>query len=80
MALDPTAGAAGLTTRTADRSSSTQATGDTYARWRAWVTGHPVASSLFAGAVATQLATIFGIWFRGFGLPTLSPLPADESA
>jgi hypothetical protein len=41
-------------------------------RWRAWVTHHPIASSLLAGAVATQLATVFGIWFRGFGLPTLS--------
>ena len=72
MALDPNAGAAGLTTRTADRISPTQAHGDSYVRWRAWVTGHPIASSLLAGAVATQLATVFGIWFRGFGLPTLS--------
>jgi hypothetical protein len=45
---------------------------DTLPRWRAWVVAHPVASSLLAGAVATQFATVFGIWFKGFGLPTLN--------
>jgi hypothetical protein len=45
---------------------------DTLPRWRAWVVAHPVGSSLLAGAVATQFATVFGIWFRGFGLPTLN--------
>lgn len=68
----PDAGAAGLTARAAARSPAAQALGDSLARWRAWVTGHPIASSLLAGVVATQLATVFGIWFRGFGLPTLS--------
>ena len=33
---------------------------------------HPVGSSLLAGAVATQFATVFGIWFGGFGLPQLN--------
>ena len=47
-------------------------TDDTYPRWRAWVTEHPVPSSLLAGVVATQLATVFGIWFTGFGLPQLN--------
>jgi hypothetical protein len=45
---------------------------DTLPRWRAWVTAHPVAGSLLAGVVATQLATVFGIWFTGFGLPSLN--------
>jgi hypothetical protein len=45
---------------------------DTLPRWRAWVVTHPVASSLLAGGVATQFATVFGIWFKGFGLPTLN--------
>ena len=27
---------------------------------------------MLAGAVATQFATVFGIWFPGFGLPTLN--------
>lgn len=47
-------------------------TDDSLPRWRAWVTAHPVGGSLLAGAVATQFATVFGIWFRGFGLPTLN--------
>ena len=47
-------------------------TDDSLPRWRAWVATHPVGSSLLAGAVATQFATVFGIWFRGFGLPTLN--------
>ena len=47
-------------------------TDDSLPRWRAWVAVHPVGSSLLAGAVATQFATVFGIWFRGFGLPTLN--------
>ena len=45
---------------------------DTLPRWRAWVLAHPVGSSLLAGGVATQFATVFGIWFKGFGLPTLN--------
>jgi hypothetical protein len=45
---------------------------DTLPRWRAWVSAHPVAGSLLAGVVATQLATVFGIWFTGFGLPSLN--------
>ncbi len=47
-------------------------TDDTLPRWRAWVAAHPIGGSLLAGAVATQFATVFGIWFRGFGLPTLN--------
>jgi hypothetical protein len=47
-------------------------TDDTLPRWRAWVTGHPIGGSLLAGAVATQFATVFGIWFPGFGLPSLN--------
>ena len=47
-------------------------TDDSLPRWRAWASTHPVGSSLLAGAVATQFATVFGIWFRGFGLPTLN--------
>ncbi|MGH3304557.1 MAG: hypothetical protein ACRDOK_23335 [Streptosporangiaceae bacterium] len=47
-------------------------TDETLPRWRAWVAAHPIGSSLLAGAVATQFATVFGIWFKGFGLPTLN--------
>ena len=47
-------------------------TDDTLPRWRAYVSAHPIGSSLLAGAVATQFATVFGIWFRGFGLPVLN--------
>jgi len=47
-------------------------TDDTLPRWRAWVAGHPIGGSLLAGAVATQFATVFGIWFPGFGLPSLN--------
>jgi len=45
---------------------------DTLPRFRAWVTAHPVLGALLAGAVATQMATVFGIWFTGFGLPSLN--------
>jgi len=47
-------------------------TDDTLPRWRAWVASHPIGGSLLAGAVATQFATVFGIWFGGFGLPQLN--------
>ena len=47
-------------------------TDDSLPRWRAWLATHPIGGSLLAGAVATQFATVFGIWFRGFGLPTLN--------
>jgi hypothetical protein len=47
-------------------------TDDSLPRWRAWVATHPIGSSLLAGAVATQFATVFGIWFGGFGLPQLN--------
>jgi hypothetical protein len=36
------------------------------------VARHPVGGALLAGAVATQFATVFGIWFPGFGLPSLN--------
>jgi hypothetical protein len=47
-------------------------TDHTLPRWRTWVAAHPIGSSLLAGAVATQFATVFGIWFKGFGLPVLN--------
>ena len=47
-------------------------TDDSLPRWRAWVTRHPIGGALLAGAVATQFATVFGIWFPGFGLPSLN--------
>jgi hypothetical protein len=47
-------------------------TDDTLPRWRAWVARHPIGGSLLAGVVATQFATVFGIWFTGFGLPSLN--------
>jgi hypothetical protein len=42
------------------------------ADWRVWVTNHWFASSLIAGFVATHLATVFGLFFRGVGLPNLN--------
>ena len=45
---------------------------DLYTTWRAWVSQHWLASSLIAGVVATHLATVFGIWFHGIGLPDLN--------
>jgi hypothetical protein len=47
-------------------------TDDTLPRWRAWLVRHPIGGALLAGAVATQFATVFGIWFTGFGLPSLN--------
>ncbi len=47
-------------------------TDDSLPRWRAYASAHPIGSSLLAGAVAPQFATVFGIWFRGFGLPVLN--------
>ncbi|MGH8981198.1 MAG: hypothetical protein ACRDWE_09300 [Acidimicrobiales bacterium] len=40
-------------------------------RWRTWVTKHPFGGAVAAGWIATWIATIFGIWFHGIGLPTL---------
>jgi len=40
--------------------------------WRSWVTRHPVGGVLVAGTVATHMATMFGIWFHGIGLPDLN--------
>jgi len=47
-------------------------TDDVLPRWRAWVAAHPIGGSLLAGAVATQFATVFGVWFSGFGLPSVN--------
>lgn len=40
--------------------------------WRIWVTRHPIAGALLSGFVATHVATIFGYWFPGIGLPQLN--------
>jgi hypothetical protein len=45
---------------------------DLYTTWRRWVAEHWLAGSLMAGVVATHLATVFGIWFHGIGLPDLN--------
>jgi hypothetical protein len=42
------------------------------ADWRAWVTNHWFGASIIAGFVATHLATVFGLFFRGIGLPNLN--------
>src|ERR1700729_2553181 len=47
-------------------------TDDSLPRWRAGATRPPIGGALLAGAVATQFATVFGIWFPGFGLPSLN--------
>lgn len=40
--------------------------------WRIWVTRHPIAGALLSGFVATHIATIFGFWMGGVGLPQLN--------
>jgi hypothetical protein len=47
-------------------------TDDTLPKWRAWLVRHPIGGALLAGAVATQFATVFGVWFSGFGLPSVN--------
>jgi hypothetical protein len=39
--------------------------------WRVWVTKHPVGAAVWAGVVAGQITTLWGIWFPGVGLPAL---------
>ena len=39
--------------------------------WRVWVTKHPVGAAIWAGVVAGQITTLWGIWFPGVGLPAL---------
>jgi hypothetical protein len=36
-----------------------------------WITRHPIGGALVSGFVATHIATVFGIWFHGIGLPDL---------
>jgi hypothetical protein len=43
-------------------------------RYRVWVYRHPVAGGAFAAFVATQIATIWGYYGPGIGLPSL-PFP-----
>jgi hypothetical protein len=43
-------------------------------RYRYWVYNHPVAGAAFAAFVATQIATIWGYYGIGIGLPSL-PFP-----
>lgn len=40
--------------------------------WRVWLTRHPIAGAVLSGFVAGQIATVFGIWFHGIGLPDLN--------
>jgi hypothetical protein len=40
--------------------------------FRVWVTKHPIGGALISGFVATHLATVFGVWFHGIGLPDLN--------
>lgn len=40
--------------------------------YRTWVTRHPIAGALLAGFVATHVATLFGYFFQGIGLPQLN--------
>jgi hypothetical protein len=36
------------------------------------VTKHPLGGALLSGFVATHIATVFGFWFHGIGLPDLN--------
>jgi hypothetical protein len=47
---------------------------DVDVRYRHWVYRHPVAGAALAGVVATQIATIWGYYAKGIGLPSL-PFP-----
>jgi hypothetical protein len=40
-------------------------------QWRVWITKHPIGGALVSGFVATHIATVFGVWFHGIGLPDL---------
>jgi hypothetical protein len=40
-------------------------------RWRVLASTHPLGVAVLAGIVATHIATIFGYWFHGIGLPVL---------
>ncbi|HUZ20724.1 MAG TPA: hypothetical protein VMU75_09175 [Acidimicrobiales bacterium] len=53
--------------------SGTMVPGSTNAghAWRVWITRHPIGGALVSGFVATHIATVFGIWFHGIGLPDL---------
>jgi hypothetical protein len=48
-------------------------------RYRVWVYNHPVAGAAFAAFVATQIATIWGYYGVGIGLPSL-PFPNYNGA
>jgi hypothetical protein len=40
--------------------------------WRVWITKHPIGGAALAGFMATWIATIFGFWLGGIGLPQLN--------
>lgn len=40
-------------------------------QWRVWITKHPIGGAILAGLMATWIATIFGFWLNGIGLPQL---------
>jgi len=40
-------------------------------QWRVWITRRPVAGAAVAGGMATFVATIFGFWLAGVGLPQI---------
>jgi hypothetical protein len=48
-------------------------------RYRVWVYNHPIAGGFFAAFVATQIATIWGYYGVGIGLPSL-PFPNYNGA
>lgn len=45
---------------------------DPMLRWRTWITRHPIGGAAVAGVMATWIATIFGFWLNGIGLPQLN--------
>ncbi|MFM9498551.1 hypothetical protein ACKI1Q_33720 [Streptomyces galilaeus] len=52
-------------------SDSGTTTADDAAWWRLWATRHGVAAAVLGGVIAAHVATIFGYWFPGVGLPRL---------
>jgi hypothetical protein len=67
-----------MTTVTEDRPASAPASHShshvppALVHWRVWLTKHPIAGAALVGTMATWVATIFGFWLGGIGLPQLN--------
>jgi hypothetical protein len=57
----------------------TEPSPDLDTRYKHWVYRHPIAGAALAGVIATQMATIWGYYGKGIGLPSL-PFPNYNGA